>query len=89
MFVVGRFCCSCVIQRFCSITAVLCLIVLLTAKPAYAYLDPGTGSMILQLLLGGVAGALMVGKLYYRKIQSFVAGLRGHPIEDENREDEA
>jgi hypothetical protein len=65
------------------------LVVLLTAKPAYAYLDPGTGSMILQLLLGGVAGALMVGKLYFRKIQSFVAGLRGRPIEDENREDEA
>jgi hypothetical protein len=65
------------------------LVVLLTAKPAYAYLDPGTGSMILQLLLGGVAGALMVGKLYFRKIQSFVAGLRGRPIEDANREDEA
>ena len=25
----------------------------------FAYLDPGTGSMIVQLLLGGVAGALM------------------------------
>lgn len=33
-------------------------------NPAYAYLDPGTGSMILQLLLGGVAGVLIIGKLY-------------------------
>ncbi len=31
--------------------------------PTYAYLDPGTGSMLLQMLLGGVAGALVVGKL--------------------------
>jgi hypothetical protein len=28
------------------------------ATPLVAYLDPGTGSMIVQLLLGGVAGAL-------------------------------
>ena len=34
-------------------------------SPAYAYLDPGTGSMLLQMLLGGVAGALVVGKLYW------------------------
>ncbi len=35
--------------------------------PALAYLDPGTGSMLLQLLLGGVAGALVVGKLYWHR----------------------
>jgi hypothetical protein len=39
--------------------------------PAYAYLDPGTGSMLLQLLLGGVAGALVIGKLYWARIKSF------------------
>jgi hypothetical protein len=39
-------------------------------QPAYAYLDPGTGSMILQLLLGGTVGALAVGKLYWFKIKS-------------------
>ncbi len=38
------------------------------SSPAYAYLDPGTGSMLLQLLLGGVAGLLVVGKLYFQKI---------------------
>ena len=32
-------------------------------SPAYAYLDPGTGSMMLQLMLGGVAGLMVVGKL--------------------------
>ncbi len=39
--------------------------------PAHAYLDPGTGSMLLQLLLGGVAGALVVGKLYWHRIKVF------------------
>ncbi len=41
------------------------------ASPAHAYLDPGTGSMLVQLLLGGVAGALVVGKLYWTHIKAF------------------
>ena len=45
-------------------------------QPAYAYLDPGTGSMILQLLLGGIAGALVVGKLYWQKLKDLFR--RGH-----------
>ena len=36
---------------------------------AYAYIDAGTGSMILQLLLGGVAGALVLGKLYWHRLK--------------------
>lgn len=38
--------------------------------PAHAYLDPGTGSMMLQLLLGGVAGALVVLRLYWYRIKN-------------------
>ena len=37
-------------------------------KPAYAYLDPGTGSMILQLFLGGLAGLAVILKLYLHRI---------------------
>ena len=52
-------------------------------RPAYAYLDPGTGSMMLQLLLGGVAGALVVGNLYWQRIKSFFGG---KSIHDQNNE---
>jgi hypothetical protein len=38
---------------------------------AYAYLDPGTGSMILQVLLGGIAGLALVGRLYWHKLLVF------------------
>lgn len=38
------------------------------ALPAQAYLDPASGSMFLQLLLGGVAGAALAVKLYWHKI---------------------
>jgi hypothetical protein len=33
-----------------------------------AYIDPGTGSMILQLLLGGVAGLYVFMKLFKEKL---------------------
>ncbi len=35
-----------------------------------AYMDPGTGSLFLQLLLGGVAGLLVFAKLFWHKILS-------------------
>jgi hypothetical protein len=33
------------------------------------YLDPGAGSMILQALAGGLAGAAVVAKLYWARIK--------------------
>jgi hypothetical protein len=36
--------------------------------PAWAYLDPGVGGMALQLLLGGLAGVAVLGRLYYRNL---------------------
>ena len=46
---------------------------------ALAYLDPGTGSMVLQLLLGGIAGAVVILKLYWRR---FVGLFRGNAREE-------
>lgn len=42
--------------------------------PAWAYLDPGTGSMLLQLLLGGIAGIAMILKLYWRRFTNLFKG---------------
>ena len=50
--------------RSTALFALVCLSVLNLGAPAYGYLDPGTGSMLLQMLLGGVAGVLVVGKFY-------------------------
>ena len=45
-----------------------CSILLLTS-PAQAYLDPGSGSMFLQLLLGGVAGLTVLLKLFWHRLR--------------------
>ncbi|MCR9095453.1 MAG: hypothetical protein NXI30_14625 [bacterium] len=54
-----------------STGVVAALLVLAIASPAHAYLDPGTGSTILQLLLGGVAGAMVVLNLYWARVKAF------------------
>ena len=63
--------------RSTALFVLVCLNVLNLGAPAYAYLDPGTGSMLLQLLLGGFAGVLVVGKLYWHRIKAFFG--RGAP----------
>jgi len=43
---------------------------LVSTIPAYAYLDPGSGSMLLQLLLGGVAALAVILKFYWNRFLS-------------------
>ena len=41
------------------------------ASPVYAYLDPGTGSMLLQGLIAGIAVFASVLSIYWQKVKSF------------------
>ncbi len=43
-------------------------------RAGYAYVDPGSGSMFLQLLLASLLGALYTLKMYWRKIRSWLTG---------------
>ncbi len=43
---------------------------------ADAYLDPGTGNILVQLLLGGVAGVLALTKVYWGRLKSLFSGAR-------------
>ena len=51
---------------------VVLILALFAARPALAYLDPASGSMFLQLLLGGIAGAALFFKLAWHKIVDLV-----------------
>jgi hypothetical protein len=50
------------------------LLVLMTAN-AHAYLDPGTGSIVLQAIVAGVASSLFVIRMYWQKLLT-VMGMR-------------
>ena len=40
-------------------------------SPAFAYLDPGTGSMLVQGLIGGVAVVMSFLSIYWQKVKAF------------------
>ncbi len=59
----------------------ICLVAIMTmARPAHAYLNPETGSMILQLLLGGVAGLIVLMRLYWHKLLSVLRLRKAVPV---------
>jgi hypothetical protein len=48
-----------------------------------AYLDPGSGSFILQLILAALLGSLFVFKSYWKKIINFLRGKSDNEHKDE------
>jgi hypothetical protein len=69
------------------ILLILILWLFLLAKPAQAYLDPGTGSYITQVMIGLLVGGGYALKVYGKKIIHFIQNIfKGHP-RDENKKD--
>jgi hypothetical protein len=53
------------------IAVFLLLLAVFMPFPAGAYLDPGTGSMIVHLIIGAIAGGLVTLKVYWSKCKRF------------------
>jgi hypothetical protein len=48
----------------------------ISAEPAFAYIDPGTGSILLQSVIGAISGALVLLRLYWTRIRRFFSKSR-------------
>ena len=59
-------------------------ILLIVSINAEAYLDPGTGSMLLQVILGGVAAIGVAVKLYWHRLRVALGGRKKEKAEDES-----
>ena len=46
-----------------------------TISDAYAYIDPGSGSIILQALIGVLVGVAITLKVYWYKFKDKISGL--------------
>ncbi|HIF02591.1 MAG TPA: hypothetical protein EYQ84_04480 [Nitrospinaceae bacterium] len=62
------------------------LSVLFVPGKAWAYLDPGTGSMILQGLIAGLMGALFTIKIYWARIKNFFSRSKSGKEDDLKRD---
>ena len=47
------------------------------ATDACAYFDPGTGSMLIQLLMASVLGFIFTMKIYWRKFNNIIKNILG------------
>jgi hypothetical protein len=57
--------------------AVALLAVLSLASPAYAYLDPGTGSMLVSAVIGVVAAVGLALKMFWYRVIGLFRGKKG------------
>jgi hypothetical protein len=62
-------------------------IILLAPGQAHAYLDPGTGSMLLQGLIAGLAAVSVACGYYWGRIKSFFARTRPRPDREHASDD--
>jgi hypothetical protein len=62
------------------VRVVIALAVFLSlASPAYAYLDPGTGSMLLSAVFGVVAAVALAVKMFWYRLVGFFRGRKRGP----------
>ena len=62
-------------------------LMLVTYDYAHAYIDPSTGSYILQLVLAGLLGALFTLKIFWKKIKLAIVRLfsKNNQVESHDR----
>ncbi|MGI9292762.1 MAG: hypothetical protein ACR2PS_02165 [Pseudomonadales bacterium] len=59
------------------------------ASPAHAYLDPGTGSLLLQGAIAAIAASAFTIKTYWYRIRAYLKGEKWTPpsLDEEDEED--
>lgn len=60
-------------RTYCLVLVALWFLIL--CPSAYAYLDPGTGAFLLQLLVAGIVGSAFAIKIFWRRIKAFLSRL--------------
>jgi hypothetical protein len=61
-------------------------VLVVSTAPAHAYLDPATGSMILQAIATAGIGAMLYLAWFWRKIKNFFDGAIAKKIGSDNKD---
>jgi hypothetical protein len=62
-----------------ELAVLVAILVLALPGDAAAYIDPAAGSIVLQVVLGGVAGIAVIARMYYRKLLGLLGRGRADP----------
>jgi hypothetical protein len=70
-------------MRIMSNWLIYCVLFLLAwvifPPSTHAYIDPGTGSYILQIVIAGIAASVFALKMFWGKIKGLFSGNRAQP----------
>ncbi len=55
-----------------SIGLVAVILLVMGVHPAHAYIDPGSGSMLMQLLIGGILGGLVMLRSGWQRVRAWL-----------------
>jgi hypothetical protein len=67
-----------------SVIIGVCFWLAFAPHPAHAYIDPGTGSYLLQLLIGGLFAAAFTLKAFWGRIRTYLARVFRKPQDGVN-----
>lgn len=70
-------------NRNVSIPFALLMLCIVPASNAFAYIDAGTGSLIIQLAMGAFLGALFTVRLWWAKLKALLARISGRRDKDD------
>ena len=66
-------------------TALMTLLLTALARPAHAYLDPGTGSYVFQMVMAAVVSGAFLVKTYWRRLVEALRGRRNRRTGDHDK----
>ena len=70
------------LARILSLSTMAIAGVLVSYDHAFAYIDPATGSYVIQILLAGLLGAIFAIKTYWGRIKLFFTKKKKDPGQD-------
>jgi uncharacterized membrane protein len=65
-------------MRYLPMLVIWLMVFSISPLPAHAYLDPGTGSVLLQGLIAAFAAVAATAAFYWRKMVGFIRGYRSN-----------
>lgn len=76
-------------DKLANVCLVIGSLLFFTTYSAHAYIDPGIGSFVFQLLIAGLVGASFLIKIFWRRIVKFFKkNVLKQPVEEESTEED-
>lgn len=71
-------------KKLVMVVGVVAVLSLLFPRTTYAYIDPGTGSLIVQVLVGALVSGLAAVGIFWQRVKGFFGGLFNKQRDDKD-----